>query len=124
MYLVDVERRIRHDVVELSRSLERIFVVGVRLADLSFQSVHREVHLAQANRLIDPLLAIDGKASRLAVAVLLHEPRALDEHASRPTCGIEDLSAEWFDDLDDQPDDRCRREVLPALRAFRNCELA
>ena len=61
--LVDVERRIRHHVVELADRLERIFVVGVRLADLAFEPVDGEVHLAEPHGLVDSLLAVDRQAA-------------------------------------------------------------
>ena len=49
---------------------------------------------------------------------------ALDEHAARPARGVEDLAVERLDDLDDQPDDRRRREELAALLALGDRELA
>ena len=103
--LVDVERRIRHDVVELTHGLERVFVVGVRLADVTFKTMDGEVHLAEAHCLVHPFLPVDGEAARLAVAVLVYEPRTLYEHAARPTGRVENLPVERFDDLDDQTDD-------------------
>ena len=56
--------------------------------------------------------------------MLVDEPGALDEHAARSARGVEDLAVERLDDLDDQADDRGRREVLAALGAFRDRELA
>ena len=41
---VDVERRIREDEVEVSGAVVLVFVVGVRLADIAFEAVDREVH--------------------------------------------------------------------------------
>ena len=69
------------------------------------------------------LLAVDREPARPAVAVLVDEPCALDEHAAGTTCGIEDLAVERLDHLDDQADDRRRREVLPSLGSFSDREL-
>jgi hypothetical protein len=35
----------------------------------------------------------------------LDEMRGLHKHAARPAGGVEDLTVEGLDDLDDQPDD-------------------
>ena len=54
----------------------------------------------------------------------LDEVGGLDEHAARAAGGVVDLAVERLDDLDDQPDDRGRREELAALLALGHGELA
>src|SRR5579875_3482245 len=83
-----------------------------------------EVHLAETDGLVDPLLAIDGKTAGGAVTVLVDEPCALHEHAAGAAGGIEDLAIERLDDLDDEPDDRRWSEVLAPNVAFGDRELA
>ena len=56
--------------------------------------------------------------------MLVDEARALHEHAARPAGRVEDLAVEGLDDLDDQPDDRGRCEVLAALLTLGDRELA
>src|SRR5437870_3476167 len=83
----------------------------------------RQVHLAEAHGLVDALLAVDGQPAVLAVAVLFHEARTLDEHAARAARRIKDLALERFDNFDDQADNRGRREVLAPLSTLDDREL-
>ena len=65
---VHVEGRIGHDEVELAGGAVQVFVVGVALADVAGQTMHGEVHLAQAHGLGHLLLAVDAQ---LGAGVLL-----------------------------------------------------
>ena len=56
-------------------------------------------------------------------SVALHELRALHEHAARSARGVEDPAVERLDDLDDQSDDRVRREELATEAALRRGEV-
>ena len=58
---VHVEGRIGHDEIELAGGAVQVFVVGVALADVAGQTVHGEVHLAQAHGLGHLLLAVDAQ---------------------------------------------------------------
>ena len=124
---VDVERRIGEDEVELAGGVVRVVVVAVdvaAVADVAFEAVDGEVHAAQATGLVDLLDAVDGEFGGGILLVLLHEARALHEHAARAAGGVEDAPVEGLDDLDEQPDDAARRVELAALLPLGAGELA
>ena len=57
------------------------------------------------------------------LVVALDELGALHEHAARAAGGVVDLAVERLDDLDDEPDDRVRREELAAESALGHGEV-
>ena len=73
-----------------------------------------EVHLGERDGVLLLLLAVDRQLAGGRLVVALDELGALDEHAARPARRVEDPAVERLDDLDDQPDDRVRREELAA----------
>ena len=79
---VHVERRIGEDEVEAAGAVVLVFVVGVRLADIAFESVDGEVHPAKSNGRADFLLTVDGEFGRWIFLVRLYESRTLHEHAA------------------------------------------
>ena len=121
---VDVERRIGDHEVEPTHRIVRVLVVGVRRDDLPSETVDRQVHLGQSDRLVLVLLAEDRDLGCRVLLVLLDEAGRLNKHAARPAGGVEDAALEWLDDVDDELDDRGRGEELAgaaALRPSRSC---
>ena len=82
-----------------------------------------EVHLGERDGALLLLHAVDGQLSGGGLAVALDELGALDEHAARPAGRVVDPAVERLDDLDDQPDDRVRREELAAEAALARGEV-
>ncbi len=121
--LVDVERRIGHHEVERADRAVRVFVVAVGQADVAGQAVQRQVHLGERDGALLLLGAVDRQLASGGLVVALDELGALDEHAARPARGVVDLAVERFDDLDDQPDDRVRREELTAEATLARSEV-
>ena len=85
--------------------------------------MEREVHLGERDGAFLLLLAVDGQLRGGGLVVPFDELGALDEHAARSAGGVEDLAVERLDDLDDQPDDRVRREELAAEPPFARGEV-
>ncbi len=102
----------------------QVLVVAVSLADLAAQSVDRQVHGAEAHRLVDAFLAVDRDLLFGVVPMVLDESSRLDEHAARTAGGVEDAAAEGLDDLDDQLDQRGRGEELAAFVSLAHGEVA
>ena len=121
--LVDVERRVGHDEVERADGVVGVLVVAVGQADVAREAVEGEVHLGQRDRDFLLLLAVDGQLAGGRLVVALDELGALDEHAARPAGRVVDPAVERLDDLDDQPDDRVRREELAAEPALARGEV-
>ena len=116
--LVDVERRVGHDVVEGTDGAVRVLVVAVGLPDVAGEAVQGEVHLRQRDGVLGLLRAEDRELAGGGLVVALDELRALHEHAARATRGVEDAALERLQDLDDEPDDRVGGEVLATALAF------
>src|SRR4051812_18853284 len=56
--------------------------------------------------------------------MLGHEARALDEHAARTACWVEDAAVERFEDFDEESDDAARCIELAAARTLVAGELS
>ena len=113
--LVDVERRIGHDVVGPAEQLVRVFVVGDGLPDVALEPVHGEVHFGEADGGLVLLDAAEGEALRGALAVLLHGAGALDEHAAGAAGGVEHGAAVGVEHVGDERDQRHGGEELAAV---------
>ena len=101
----------------------QVLVVAVGEADVAGQAVQREVHLGERDGALLLLHAVDGQLAGGGLVVPIDELGALDEHAARSARGVVDPAVERFDDLDDQPDDRVRREELAAEAALARGEV-
>ena len=82
-----------------------------------------EVHLCQGDRVVGLLGAEDRELPGGRSVVALDELRALDEHAARSAGRVEDSALIGLEDLDDEPDDGVRREVLTTALAFLRGEI-
>jgi hypothetical protein len=102
----------------------RVFVVGVGLAHVARQAVHREVHLGQLDGVTGLLGAEHGELACGVLLVALHEGRRLHEHAARAAGRVEDAAVEGLQDLDDQPHDAGGRVEHAALLALLHGEVA
>src|SRR6266545_5281656 len=120
---VYVERRIRHHEVALAGEAVLVLIIGDGLRDLAFQAVHREVHLGDADGVSVLLLSVEDDLLRSVAAFVLDEVAALDEHAARAACRVEDGAVVGFDDVDDGLHDRGRREELAVVVRLLDREL-
>ena len=55
VYAGYIERRIGHHKIKSANALMRVLVVGIVIPDITGQAMHREVHLAEPDRLGYPL---------------------------------------------------------------------
>ena len=122
--LVDIERRVGHDEVELADRVVRIFVVSVAFPDITAESVDSEIHLSETDGVAGFLLTIDRQLPTGILTTTLDEVRGLDKHPARAAGRVVDLAVVGLKYLDDQPDDRRGGEELATLLTFREGELA
>lgn len=125
VYQIHVERGIRHDEVALARlqgllrrQIVLVLVIGERLGDLPFQSVHREIHLGDVDRIAVFLLAIKHDLLRRVAAFMFDEVAGLHEHAARPASRIEHRAMVRLDHVDDHLHERGRRKELSVVMGF------
>ena len=67
---------------EAAHGIVEVFVVGVALADVAAESVHREVETGETAGVGDALLAVDRDFGSGVFVMLLHKAGGLDEHAA------------------------------------------
>ncbi len=98
-------------------------VATVAEPDVAGQAVQGQVHPGQRDGDLLLLLPVDRQLPVGRALVPFDELGALHEQC-RPTARrVEHPAVERLDDLDDQPDDRLRREELPAQPALRHREV-
>ena len=115
VHLVDVERRIGHDEVALAEQLVRVLVVGDGLVDVTFEAVHGEVHVGEADRRRVLLHAEEGRPFGRVEVHAFDEVRALHEHPARAAGRVEHAAVVRLDDVDDGLDQRDGCEELAAV---------
>ena len=114
VYARNIERRIRHHEVKLTATLMRVFVVTICLLNIAFESMHGEVHLAQADSLCHLFNAVDADVpGRSVLLVVPNEFGTLHEHSAGATRRIKDTPVKRLQHLNDEFHERGRREEFP-----------
>ena len=102
----------------------KIFIVGIALADIAAQPVHRQVHLGQAHGFGYPLLAVDADGVTAVFTVLLDKAGTLHKHAAGAAGRVEDAPPEGLDNAHDQLDDAGGRKKFAAALPLAHGEFA
>ena len=110
-----IERRIGHHEVALADKGVLVLVVGDGLGDLAFQSMHRQVHLGEANGVGVLLLSIENRQPCGLAPLLFNEVAGLDQHSARPADRVEDRAMVRLNHVDDGLDNGRRRKELAVV---------
>src|ERR1043166_4018276 len=102
----------------------RVFVIGVRFANVSRQSVHCQIELRHSQSLRNLFNSKNRYLLAWILLVIANKVRTMHEHSTRTARRIEDAPVKRLYDFDNQPDDTRGRVKLPALLHRLDCEVA
>jgi hypothetical protein len=105
VHLIHVEGRVGHHVIALFEEIERIFVIGERLADVALKAMHGEVHLGEVDGGLVLFETAEGKLFGGTLVTPLDDVGALHEHAPGTAGWIKDGSSGRFQHIGDERDE-------------------
>ena len=102
----------------------RVFVVAIGTLNVTFESVHGEVHFTEADGFRDAFNSVDADLSVAVFSVSLYKIGTLNEHAAGAAGGVEDSSLERLNDLDNEFNEGGWCEELAAACSLGHGEVA
>ena len=117
--LINIERRIRHDVITATVQVMCVMVEGVRLVtgfDNARQTVHRHIHQAELCVIFHLLLPVEGHGAVGVHTGGIHKISALYEHTAAAARAIKKNTLFRFNDVYDHFYEGFRREEHTVIR--------